>query len=975
MKKLLALVLALVMTLSLAVVGSNAAFKDADKVNETYAEAVDVLAGMKVFQGYTDGSFQPEGSITRAEVAAIVYRLYTGDVADKQASLYASYNKFNDMNGAAWAKGYIGYCANAGLVKGYDAKTFAPQDKVTGYQALAMILRAVGYDKNGEFVGADWQLHVAQTAQQLGVLKNVKGEDSNAAASRQLVAELLFQTAANVPMVTYTPALGYTNLTAILNGKTNATLGEKNFGLTKVEGTQDKWGRPSHKWTNGKTTVYATIQDKADATYNVATAQCDIAKTLGLDKSQTFDLYKNSGTKTGTQVINPLGTSAMVGAQGQQVEVYKDANRIVVIDTFLAKVADVKNATYDKNGHLSSEATITLNVFDQNTSKASSVTAPYILTNGETNYEYAAGDMVLVNAYTNNTTDTVTKNFYNAGTYAEIVGKAEALDGTQTVVWYNAAKHTVNGTTYADAAQFHLDEAVKQNIGTYTWYFDQFGNLIGDVEVATKYDYAVLTGIWWNGDNSTGTGKAMATLKYVDGTENTVNVATIDGKATIYADNNPAMANKTVDSVTYFTVASNKLVNDLASNGKGANQWINGHLLRVETKADGSVMLTKVLNNATPAAHAEINAPVYNRNAWIKDAAGNALRVDTTTLFLTYNPVTKEFVAYNGLNEVPTYSNAIPAVDYVMGANNVAKYVYVYGEPDSAVTKDYVLITSTTHSATLKTETNGVAVWEVNLNTVEGTVTVKTKDAAVKDKLVDAANINKLFYLTFTNGYVAAVTDVREVTTTPVNVKDNLWDSKIENAKYKDGVIEGANVYGTTHRFNVTAATVVVGELKADMTGMNVYVIYTANTAATYDAQKVYVVADPTYKPGTATYPNTVLSANVPALTAPASFGTAVKTIDIPAANWVSSTGTAIADGASMKANVQWQVYSFTEGKFVDYNQTVFQAGNLYQAVVTVYVDNTKTTTYPYILADNFAVSYNGTAQAANGFVVSFNAI
>ena len=82
MKKLLALVLALVMTLSLAVVGSNAAFKDADKVNETYSEAVNVLSGMKVFQGYTDGSFQPKGAITRAEVAAIVYRLYTGDVKD-----------------------------------------------------------------------------------------------------------------------------------------------------------------------------------------------------------------------------------------------------------------------------------------------------------------------------------------------------------------------------------------------------------------------------------------------------------------------------------------------------------------------------------------------------------------------------------------------------------------------------------------------------------------------------------------------------------------------------------------------------------------------------------------------------------------------------------------------------------------------------------------------------------------------------
>ena len=41
--------------------------------------------------------------------------------------------------------------------------------QVTGYEVLAMILRAVGYDKNNEFSGADWALHVAQTAQQLGV--------------------------------------------------------------------------------------------------------------------------------------------------------------------------------------------------------------------------------------------------------------------------------------------------------------------------------------------------------------------------------------------------------------------------------------------------------------------------------------------------------------------------------------------------------------------------------------------------------------------------------------------------------------------------------------------------------------------------------------------------------------------------------------------------------------------------------------
>ena len=90
-------------------------------------------------------------------------------------------------------QGYIGYCANAELVKGYPDGTFKPSGKVTGYEVLAMILRAVGYDKNNEFSGADWALHVAQTAQQLGVLKNVKGVDLNAAASRELVAELLFR--------------------------------------------------------------------------------------------------------------------------------------------------------------------------------------------------------------------------------------------------------------------------------------------------------------------------------------------------------------------------------------------------------------------------------------------------------------------------------------------------------------------------------------------------------------------------------------------------------------------------------------------------------------------------------------------------------------------------------------------------------------------------------------------------------------
>ena len=262
MKKLLAMVLALVMTLSLAV-SANAAFKDVKDINETYAESAEVLANLGVFKGYEDGSFNPKGDITRAEVAAIVYRIYTGDVKDVQAKNYETYNKFADMAGAGWAKGYIGYCANAAFIKGYPDGNFKPAGKVTGYEALTMILRAVGYDKNNEFTGADWALNVAQIAQKNGILDNVKGVDLNAPATREVVAELLFR-AINVPMVSYTAAFGYQNVGLSTDKNTvftaNKTLGSEVFGLAKVS------GEISEVSYIDKTTEFTVKSDKTQVT-------------------------------------------------------------------------------------------------------------------------------------------------------------------------------------------------------------------------------------------------------------------------------------------------------------------------------------------------------------------------------------------------------------------------------------------------------------------------------------------------------------------------------------------------------------------------------------------------------------------------------------------------------------------------------------------------------------------------------------
>ena len=356
MKKLLAMVLALVMTLSLAV--SANAFKDDKSISDDYAESVAVLNGMGVFKGYEDDSFKPEGNITRAEVATIIYRIYTADVAKNDKSgLYATYNKFSDMAGAGWAQGYIGYCANASLVKGYPDGTFKPSGKVTGYEVLAMILRAVGYDKNNEFSGADWALHVAQTAQQLGVLDNVaKTTDLNAPASRELVAELLFQ-GIQKAQVTYTPAFGYVT-DKVISTKTNS-LGEKNFKLASAAAS-DKWGRPATKWTYNTGDKATTFVEKPDLTYTKAVAECDVAHDAGLKVDTAYTLYVNGQKQAMTYTVNLTDTVTKMGAQGRLFEVYDDT--IVMIDTFLAKVTA---ASTDRNGHVT-DATVDRKVYQVN---------------------------------------------------------------------------------------------------------------------------------------------------------------------------------------------------------------------------------------------------------------------------------------------------------------------------------------------------------------------------------------------------------------------------------------------------------------------------------------------------------------------------------------------------------------------------------------------------------------------------------
>ena len=697
MKKLLAMVLALVMTLSLAV--SANAFKDDTKISDDYAEAVAVMNGMGVFKGYEDGSFKPEGNITRAEVATIVYRIYTADVAKNDKSgLYATYNKFSDMAGASWAAGYIGYCANASLVKGYPDGTFKPSGKVTGYEVLAMILRAVGYDKNNEFSGADWALHVAQTAQQLGILDNVaKTTDLNAPASRELVAELLFQ-GIQKAQVTYTPAFGYVT-DKVINTKTNS-LGEKNFKLASAVAS-DKWGRPATKWTYNTGDKSTTFVSKADVSYTKAVAECDVAHDLGLSADTAYTLIVNGQPQTTNYLVNLTDTVTKMGAQGRLFEVYKDAKTIVMIDTFLAKVTYVADITYDAQGHVKTPATITLEVYD---AKTAPKTTALTLKDYDANYGYAKDEYVLVNAYTNdpNSATISGKVFNNTKQYAEIVGKATSIEGAQSVIYWNAQQHNVEGTVYDDAVKFYLDEAAQKD-AKYTWYFDSYNNLIGAVEIAAANSYGVINSIWWAGNATDGSGVAKANVTYVDGT-----TAQVDISEVTYASANNEVVTGTVTHSTGTTTdkvmkVDNKLfyVDSYIKTNTDLDAYklLNGHLFRFTTKSNGTLSAVEVSTYATASATAanladygklhntETALAVY-KNTQVYTNLTNTLVVNANTTFLvrsgagtSASPYT--FKSITGFTNIDNYNAA--EVDWVdLNGDNVADYVYVIGATTSS---------------------------------------------------------------------------------------------------------------------------------------------------------------------------------------------------------------------------------------------------------------------------------------------------
>ena len=373
-----------------------------------------------------------------------------------------------------------------------------------------------------------------------------------------------------------------------------------------------------------------------------------------------------------------------------------------MIDTFLAKVTYVAPAAYDAQGHLRTEATIKLDVY---ATKNSTAATPLTLTNGEDAYPYAVGDYVLLNAFTNAVNSATESGLIKTGAdkYGEIVSKATSVDGAQSVIYWNAQQHNVEGTVYDDAAKFYLDQAAQKD-AKYTWYFDSYNNLIGAVEIAAANSYGVINSIWWAGNATDGSGVAKANVTYVDGTTAVLDISTLiyngaaaENRNTTYIAKGGKLSHSTaalkvMSGDTYSTAPTSYFyiddyIDQNARADKTGAQILNDDMFQFSTQTDGTVKAVEVSGAGTAAAYKNLhseNLAIYKDTQITSGLVANSNTVylirsgdDTTASPYTFKSVT-------GFDKIDRYQN--DEVDYVM-SDDFAKYVFIKADPtESKVT-------------------------------------------------------------------------------------------------------------------------------------------------------------------------------------------------------------------------------------------------------------------------------------------------
>ena len=371
MKKFLSLVLALVMTMSLVTISAGA--KDFDDNGDIdYKEAVDVISALGIVDGYSDGSFRPDGSLTRGAAAKIICNLILGPTT--ASALSASTAPFKDVPTTNNFAGYITYCAQQGIISGYGDGTFRPTGTLTGNAFMKMLLGALGYDSSIEhYTGSNWQVNVVKQAIGIGLDDGNDDFVGSRTVTRQEACLYAFNMI-NATMVEYdqksTVVVGDVtiNNTSTRDEVANSNrddntikqdgkmqFGEKYFTKLVADPDTDDFGRPSTTWVYDGDDV-GTYANDADATLVVADADKSLADLmtdsdyLNYDDDEVLNsanVYFNGMDVKGDSDYEDNASAKDLAGKGDILEVYEnddgDVTDIIIRSYTYAMIDTVDN--------------------------------------------------------------------------------------------------------------------------------------------------------------------------------------------------------------------------------------------------------------------------------------------------------------------------------------------------------------------------------------------------------------------------------------------------------------------------------------------------------------------------------------------------------------------------------------------------------------------------------------------------------
>jgi hypothetical protein len=113
------------------------AFSDVDS-EQWYSSAVGELSSAGIVTGYSDGSFQPGNSVTRAEIVVMLSRVLS--YLDSDTSMGSSVS-FTDVSEGQWYSDEVIELSASGIVNGYSDATFRPGNEVTRAEVVVMLSR------------------------------------------------------------------------------------------------------------------------------------------------------------------------------------------------------------------------------------------------------------------------------------------------------------------------------------------------------------------------------------------------------------------------------------------------------------------------------------------------------------------------------------------------------------------------------------------------------------------------------------------------------------------------------------------------------------------------------------------------------------------------------------------------------------------------------------------------------------------